>query len=432
MQGQQDDRGARHLLVVGMARSPHYREAVLRELAGRYPLWLLCQTPPAWALPYLAGWTTADMSDRADPAGVLRAVERLADDVVIGGVVTAEEDCVELAAHLTEALGLPGISPQAAGRCRDKAATRRALEHAGIPGARAFQVHSQAEAEEAVLSLGLPVVVKPRAMAGSRGVRRVDDLGELAHAYTYAVSTTPWYDGPTVHDGVLIEEFLDGPNISLSSVVVDTVVHPLAAARVTTIQPPYFLETDHIVDGQDPLLTDPEFLRMVQDVHTALGITAGTTLSQWCLTSRGPRLIEVNARLGGDLVQVIGGPANGLNVIHAWADTAMGHHPHTHRTPSGAAAITFLFPDHDLTVDTLTHTGTAPAGTDIVLLAHPGTTLHLPPRGAKPRYAYVTARGADLATCVRNLNLARAAVELTATADLELPENGPTVTVAAR
>ncbi|HEY3002797.1 MAG TPA: ATP-grasp domain-containing protein [Kribbellaceae bacterium] len=398
-----------HLLVVGATGRPEYRAPIIAELAASYPLWLVSEHAPDWALPHIAGWTGCDLSDLTDPAPLLAAVTELAGEIRIGGALTLDDDCVLLTSYVVERLGLPGMTPETTQRCRDKALMRSVVQLAGIAGPDVRSAGSAAEAVAAAEAIGLPVVLKPRAQAGSRGVIRVDALEDLPDAYAAATAVPQW---SADHDGrVLVEEFLDGPNVSLGSAVVGGVVHPLVVARVTTACAPYFTETDHLLDGHDPLFRDDAFLAMVRDVHAALGITCGTTLSQWCLTSRGPRLIEVNARLGGDLVQQLGGPVNGVEPVRIAADVAMGVPPRTTRTPDGAMAITFLLAPHDLVVTTLGVHGSTVPGTQVELLAQPGDTLLVPPAG-KPRYAYVVAHGSDVAECVGRLRLATATVTL--------------------
>src|SRR5260370_346270 len=65
---------------------------------------------------------------------------------------------------------------------------------------------------------------------------------------------------------------------------------------------PYFEEIGHVVAAADPLLADPDLLRGGQDTHTALGFSDGPTHTEGKLTPAGPKAIEANARLAGDLI----------------------------------------------------------------------------------------------------------------------------------
>jgi hypothetical protein len=53
------------------------------------------------------------------------------------------------------------------------------------------------------------------------------------------------------------------------------------------------------------MMTDPEILRILADTHAALGFTDGMT-RELKLTESGPKIIEVNSRLGGDLIRISG------------------------------------------------------------------------------------------------------------------------------
>ena len=75
-------------------------------------------------------------------------------------------------------------------RCRDKHLTRTALAQAGVPQPESVMVSSVVEALSVAAEIGYPVVLKPRAMAASLGVVRVEDAEQLAAYYSFARDTT--------------------------------------------------------------------------------------------------------------------------------------------------------------------------------------------------------------------------------------------------
>jgi biotin carboxylase len=76
---------------------------------------------------------------------------------------------------------------------------------------------------------------------------------------------------------------------------------------------PFFEEVGHVVDAEDPLLTDGRLRAVLEATHGALGIERGMTHSEVKLTASGPRVIEVNGRIGGDLIPYVGMLATGID-----------------------------------------------------------------------------------------------------------------------
>ncbi len=376
------------LLLIGSSGRVS-REFILRTVSRRYALWLLQPAPVTWEEPYVVGNTVVD-NTRPEP--LIDAARRVAAEHEVTGVFCYDEGLVTPAAHVARALGLPGNSPEAVAACRDKNATRIALEKARVPQPASIGVRSLREARAAAEKLGFPVVLKPRGLAGGMGVRRADGPDEVESAYRAAAGAS--YPGVPVFDvSVLVEEYADGPEISVDAVFFEGECVPLVVARKKVGLAPFFEETGHEVDGADPLLSDPELIEALRASHAALGFHTGVSHTEFRLTANGPRLMEVNARLGGDMIPYLGELATGVDVAMAAADAAAGRRPDTTVRHRKAAAITFLYPERDIEIESVTvhedrltpeiHSATAMAGS--------GAVLRLPPRGYISRYARVIA-----------------------------------------
>nr|WP_239074330.1 ATP-grasp domain-containing protein [Streptomyces sp. SID10853] len=307
------------------------------------------------------------------------------------------------------------MSPEAARRCRDKLATRRLLGAAGVPSAAYHHVHSHAEAAEAAHALGWPVVVKPRGLAGSIGVSLVDGPEQLARAFEQARTST--FPGISALDGAIVEEYLEGPEISVDCAVSDGEVHVVNVAHKQLGFAPYFEETGHrVAPWRDEPWAD-EMRSVVARAHTVLGIRTGLTHTELRLTRTGPRVVEVNGRLGGDFIPLLGTLATGVDPVTAAVDIALGRAPELTPTRDRCAEVRFLYPEHDSTVDALDLTGAAavPGIVEAVPLVAPGSELRLPPRGIVPRIAALIAVGDSPAECTAALDSARRAVRHTLT-----------------
>ena len=93
----------------------------------------------------------------------------------IDGIVAVGDRPAVLAARIGRALGLPGHPPEAAAISRNKLATREAFQSAGLPTPGFFATPIDADPASFASQLRYPAVVKPLALAGSRGVVRVNN-----------------------------------------------------------------------------------------------------------------------------------------------------------------------------------------------------------------------------------------------------------------
>ncbi|HEY6798678.1 MAG TPA: ATP-grasp domain-containing protein [Kineosporiaceae bacterium] len=369
------------LLVVG-SNSANYRSYVLEAISSRYRIWLLHSAEPLWEGPYLDGFTVVDCLDTEKLVDAAQLVSRERE---VCGVFSYDERFVLGAAHVGAALGLATSGPAAVARCRDKSETRAALRRAGLFQPLSRAVASLAEATEFAATIGYPVILKPRSLAGSVGVRRANSPTELAAGYEIAAGVQ--LDGFPERSGaqVLVEQFIEGPEIAVDSVLHDGGCQPIVVAhKVLGTHPPFeFDEHGHDVRADDPLLTDPALRDVLARAHAAIGFRCGVTHTEFKLSPGGPCLIEINARMGGDLIPYLGYLASGYDESLAAADVAAGRRPEpVRRTRCRAAAVRFAIPPHDLEV-TAARVRTdriAPPIHSVALAVHPGRVLRLPPR----------------------------------------------------
>jgi biotin carboxylase len=304
--------------------------------------------------------------------------------------------------------------------CRDKHSCRDRLTAAGVaqPGFELTADLDQARA--AAARIGYPVIVKPRALGASMGVSLATDERELEFAYRVAHEASLVGDEP-YHGGAIIEGYVDGPEISIDGAVHKGEYLPMFVARKSTGLPPFFEELGHVVDAADPLLRDEELLDLLATAHNVLGIEDGITHTEVRLSTRGPVIIEVNGRLGGDLIPFLGQLATGIEPGSVLFDVATGRRPDLEHTRAGVAGIRFGYPDHDCVVHSVTVPAEAPGLVLASRMVEPGTTLRLPPGGYIARHSLVVCSAPDPQTCAGRLDDAAALVEV----DTELVDPPP-------
>ncbi|MGG8406920.1 ATP-grasp domain-containing protein [Streptomyces sp. 12297] len=410
------DRGDHPLLLLISPMDQETRGHLLESVARDHRIWLFSDREPGWETPFITGHTHVDTLD-AD--GMTRAALAVAPDAVL----CWDETRILPAARVARALGLPGLTPEAVLTCRDKHLTRLAVAEAGGPQARSTAVSTLTEAYEAAAATGYPVVVKPRALVGSTGTRLARTPEELAEVFPGIRGTTMDEVRERFEQPVLVEEYLDGPEISVDALIWDGEVTPLFVARKELSPPPHFEEVGHGVDAADPLLADPKLLRALTTVHAAVGVTRGWTHSEWRLTARGPALVEVNARSGGDFISYLGLLATGWDAGLAAARLSLGQRPEQGEASCGAAAVRFLYPEEETVVGRVTiDRDRLPAGIRIArVVARPGHVLELPPASHTGRYAMLVAAADGAEGCRATLDAAEDAVLLEAAEPLPIP-----------
>ncbi|MEL3944583.1 MULTISPECIES: phosphoribosylamine--glycine ligase [Streptomyces] len=240
--------------------------------------------------------------DALDGAAVAGLATKLGAALVIVG---PEAPLVAGVADAVREAGIPcfGPSKEAAQLEGSKAFAKDVMAGAGVPTARSYVCTTPEEVDAALDAFGAPYVVKDDGLAAGKGVVVTDDI---AQAREHALAC----------GRVVIEEFLDGPEVSLFAVTDGETVVPLRPAQ----------DFKRALDGDEgpntggmgaysPLpWADPKLVDEVQE--TVLQPTvdelrrrgtpfSGLLYAGLAITSRGVRVIEFNARFGDPETQVV-------------------------------------------------------------------------------------------------------------------------------
>ncbi|MGQ4383605.1 ATP-grasp domain-containing protein [Streptomyces sp. SAS_270] len=395
-----------------------YRGYCLENVRAHYDVVLISGAEPTWEKDFLLDYAVVDPTDSAALAAAGRA---LAERYELAGVLTWTEWYLVPVARLARQLGLPTTAPEALQGCRNKHTSRSLFARHGVPSAVSVRVRTEREAADAAALIGYPVVLKPAAHAASMGVIRVDSADDLPAAYAFAARTA---DHGVESTQVLVEEYLDGPEVSVECVTHQGQTTVVAVTRKTVGMPPFFEELAHMVDANDPLLATVAPVAIA--ALDAVGITDGVSHVEIRIVDGRPRLIEVNARLAGDMIGHLVHLATGVDLARAAADIACGRTPDLTPTRRQAAAIRFIYPAYS---GTLTARGVVkPTGgvERVRFQRQPGDQLVLPQDGGNlftARIGFVIAIGSTATAAqdraqeaYRNLDVQVAAATQTAPA----------------
>ncbi|MDO0910840.1 ATP-grasp domain-containing protein [Streptomyces sp. DT2A-34] len=315
----------------------------------------LRSAPEGTAHPLL-GARNVITTDTNDIDALLPEVERLHSVLGFDGVVTSCDYYLPTVARIAGHLGLPGPGPEAVENACRKDATRRVLAEAGLPGPR-FAVHEEwADLARAAKEIGYPLVVKPVDLCAGMYVRRVDDEAQLADAFRALADFPVNARGQRRTLAVLLEELLDGPEVSVETVSYGGAVHLIGVTDKSIGGAPAFIETGHMFPAALPLADIDAAEQTTLGALKALGLTDGVVAhTEIKLTSAGPRVVEVNPRPAGNRITELVRHVTGIDLAAAFVDVALGREPDLRRTDTGlrSAAIGFLVPDRAGTLEAL-------------------------------------------------------------------------------
>ena len=260
------------------------------------------------------------------------AIERLVGALGIDGIISPGTDWpVGVAARIAERAGLSHpISSQTAVLATNKLRQRERLAEAGVPQPKSWVV-GNGDQPPAVTG---PVVVKAPDRQGQKGLTLVVDRAALVPAIETA-------RGAARSGIALVEELVDGPEVTVVGLSINGVFTALTVTdRLTAELPAFGVALAHVW----PSLVGGEAAAVAEAAVAALGIDHGPSYTQLRIGPDGPQVIEVAARLGGghdaELVEaVLGVDLNGLAL-----DAALGNELvlSQHKPRVGGAVTRFL------------------------------------------------------------------------------------------
>lgn len=268
-----------------------------------------------------------------DEEGIYQA----AKDFRADGIMTLATDMpMRSVAYATSKLGLTGITYDTAIKSTDKGEMIKAFEVAGVEHPWYFILAKSTSLKEVENRVTYPCISKPLDNAGSRGVMLIHSHDELKEAIDY--SSTNGRKG-----GVIIEEYLQGNEVSVEIIVIDGDIHVLQVTDKLTTGAPHFVEMGH----SQPSRLEEENIEAIRDLAKravkAVGIMNGPAHVEIMQTKNGPKMIELGARMGGDNITTHLVPlSTGIDMVKATIQLALGEKPDVEAKFEKGAAIRYF------------------------------------------------------------------------------------------
>ncbi len=348
------------------------------------------------------------------PPKDLDAHRKLIREAGVQGIVTCQmENPLPLMAQLAAEFGFPFPSPETIARSRNKFLMKQAFQAGGAPCARGFLVKNREQLDALQLeSWTFPLIIKPLDSYSSRGVRRVESQAELVRYFPEAVHFSS--DG-----AVLIEEFLEGPEVSVESITFQgkTTIVQITDKEITPY--PFAVELGHRQPSALPGDTLAEIEEVVKSAVAAVGIDNSGSHAELKITPDGVKMVEIGARLGGDYISsYLTQLSTGVDMNRAIAQVAMGEAPDLQPSRQRYSGIRYVNWETGREVVRVTPPDSLFADADLAhagIFVKPGELLPAVTESTN-RHAFVITSGATRAQLEENLErLSRKMIELVET-----------------
>ena len=289
------------------------------------------------------GAVCKDICDVFYPISITEKDEilRICREEHIDGVCTIASDvAAPTVAYIAEQMGLAGNSYESALRAHDKHLMREVFRDAQIPSPGFVCISKPVRGLE-VRGLELPLIVKPSDRSGSLGVQKIERWEDLEPAVKEAQRVS-------LAGEALIEEFIEGREISVEMISCEGVHYALQITDKTTTEAPHFVELAHHQPSSLPAEMQEKIFGITRRALDALGITSGASHSEYKITKEGRIVVmEIGGRMGGDFIgSDLVRLSTGYDFLEGVIRVALGEIVHPDPKPIARSSVEFIAPEN--------------------------------------------------------------------------------------
>ena len=282
-----------------------------------------------------------------DDDTALQRILRADANEPFAAILGTDDSTTELAARASQALGLPH-NPLAAVRYgRRKDLARQRLSEAGVPVPAFHILDCRVPLAPQINALHYPLVLKPVALSGSRGVIRVDDREALVQAVA-RVQQILQAEGALpdeIAHTLLLEQFIPGQEVALEGLLVNGHLQTLTVFdKPDPLDGPFFEETYYITPSRHSAQQLAQLARVVQAACHAYGLREGPVHAECRLNDSGAWVLEVAARTIGGLCARLVQFSTGFSLEELVLSQAMGHPVRLAQGEGGAGVLMIPIP----------------------------------------------------------------------------------------
>jgi len=297
-----EDRNSQRLLI--LASKLGYQTRTFAEAAARLGVEVTFGTDRCERLedPWRDGAIALHFERPEEAAEHLFA--KLGERTPAGLLVIGDRPLVA-AAHLARRLDLAWNPPEAVENCRSKLRQREVLAAAGLPVPGFFSLRAEEDPAAALPRIKFPCVVKPLALAASRGVVRADNEEEFLRAARRVRNLLESPEVRALHEPesnrLLVEDYIPGVEVAVEGLLDRGRLRVLAIFdKPDPLEGPYFEETIYVTPSRLPEKTQQEVRECCARSVRALGLVHGPLHAEFRINARGTWVLEIAPRpIGG-------------------------------------------------------------------------------------------------------------------------------------
>lgn len=290
------------------------------------------------------GAVCKELADFFYPISIVEKEEilKVCQAVCIDGICTIASDvAAPTVAYVANKMNLKGNDYEAAVMANNKYQMREAFMKSGVPCPKYMMVTADTlnngEVKETLDILKYPIIVKPSDRSGSLGVTKVETAANLMSAIEYAIEKSFKHQA-------MVEEFIEGREISVEFISYNGVHYPLQITDKVTTEAPHFVELEH---HQPAALSDEMYAsiyEITKNALNALGLTNGASHAEYKITTEGRiAIMEIGGRMGGDFIgSDLVRLSTGYDFVKGVIDVALGVFEEPVKTLNMCSGVYFL------------------------------------------------------------------------------------------
>jgi len=271
-----------------------------------------------------------------------------------------------LIALLAKIYGFVGNDPKTAFYCRSKYHMRKKFLENNIPSPKFKLCKNYEDIEKAIQEIKVPCVLKPVGWHSSFGtfmIRDSEDLKKLESNYKTSIEfllkeikeicayekedldLIGMNDEVNMATDYLVEEFMDGQEISVDAMTQNGKTTILGIAQQVRMSPPYFVQLAEKI----PYVCDTEksekIKELIENTIAAMGIKNSATHTEIIFTEEGPKIVEIACRSGADNIHDAIYNVTGYSTLYENAMIALGVERHYEVETKCHTAMQYILPE---------------------------------------------------------------------------------------
>ena len=354
--------------------------------------------------------------DLGDTQASLQTILREAQRRPFAAVLGSDDASTEIAALAAAELGLPHNPTAAVHLARRKDLARARLAQAGVPVPRHWRLDLTRTLAAQTGDIRFPCVLKPVALAASRGVIRADNLAELTQA---AARIQVLLAGAGLRDAqeretILVEEFIPGFEVAVEGLLTHGQLEILTIFdKPDPLDGPYFEETYYITPSRLDAPVQRALRETISAACAAYGLREGPIHAECRINEQGVWILEVAARTIGGLCGRLLRFGTGSSLEELVLMHALGDRPELNSETGGAGVLMIPIPQAGILrrVEGVLAAGKVPYIEEVVINVREGYELVPLPEGSS-YLGFIFARAPSAAQAEAALRAAHACLRV--------------------